>query len=69
MLLLKMVLFICEPRFSLQDTLTVVLVKVVCLSQGAVKYMDVEDWRTKMIGLAVKFFPDNSYLCIASSVS
>ena len=39
------------------------------VSQGAVEYMNVEDWRTKMIGLAVKFFPDNSYLCIASSVS
>ena len=31
--------------------------------------MNFEDWRTKMIGFAVKFFPDNSYLCIASSVS
>ena len=31
--------------------------------------MNDEDWRTKMIGLAVKSFPDNSYLCIANSIS
>ena len=39
------------------------------VSQGAVEYMNVEDWRTKMISLAVKSFPDNGYFCIASSVS
>ena len=31
--------------------------------------MNVEDWRTKIIGLGVKSFPDNSHLCIAGSVS